>query len=291
MPGVIGSSITSDLAQSYALVTHMEGWGPELKSWEAWLKAAARRPGTIEQHLYHVGRMAREIRIEPYAVTTGDIAAWLGGQTWAAETIKSYRSSIRSFYQWATALGRTGADPSALLPPVKVPRGTPRPTPEDVYRAAMLKADSRERLMLELAAICGLRRGEIAAVRAEDVEADLIGSCLRVIGKGGHVRRIPIPDGLARKLRDAGPGWVFPSPSLPAPLTAHHVGKIVSRLLPEGWSCHSLRHRCATIAYQSTHDIRAVQLLLGHASVATTERYTQIENDAVRAAMRAAAVA
>jgi integrase len=269
----------------------MTQWAGELAAWSDWLRSAARRPGTIEQRTYHLGRLAREIRIEPYQVTGDDLAGWLGGKPWAAETIKAYRSSIRSFYGWAVAVGHSNTNPSMSLPSVTVPRGLPRPAPEDAYHAALRQADKRARIMLELAAVCGLRRGEIAGVRAEDVEADLLGSCLRVVGKGGHVRRVPLPEHLALAIAKSGPGWIFPSPSLPAPLTAHHVGVIVSRLLPDGWTCHTLRHRCATIAYQATHDLRAVQELLGHAKPETTARYTQIEDDAVRVAMRAAAVA
>ena len=138
------------------------------------------------------------------------------------------------------------------------------------------------------AAFCGLRRGEIAGVRAEDVEDDLVGHSLRVTGKGGHVRMVPLPDYLAVAIRGRGPGWIFPSPSLPASLTPAHVGKVISRLLPDGWTCHTLRHRCATVAYRSDHDLRAVQELLGHAKPETTARYTQVEDDSIRAAVRAA---
>lgn len=163
-------------------------------------------------------------------------------------------------------------------------------TPEMIYRQALADADDRARLMIQLAAQCGLRRGEIARCRREDVVPDLWGHSLRVDGKGGHVRSVPLPEELAQIILEHPPSWLFPSPAAGGgPLTPHHVGKIVSRLLPDGWTCHTLRHRCATVAYASTRDLRAVQELLGHAKPETTARYTQVPVDAVRQAVAAAA--
>lgn len=139
-----------------------------------------------------------------------------------------------------------------------------------------------------LAAQCGLRRSEIARTRREDVEPDLVGYALRVAGKGGHVRLVPLPDDLAAAILDRGPGWLFPS-SHGGHLTPHHLGKIVSRHLPPGFTTHTLRHRCGTVAYRETRDLRAVQELLGHAKPETTAIYTQVPDGALRAAIAATA--
>ncbi|KAA1251740.1 tyrosine-type recombinase/integrase [Mycobacterium simiae] len=58
--------------------------------------------------------------------------------------------------------------------------------------------------------------------------------------------------------------------------------------LPEHWTAHTLRHRFTTRAYRGSRNLRAVQTLLGHSSVATTERYTAVDDDEIRAAMMAA---
>lgn len=144
--------------------------------------------------------------------------------------------------------------------------------------------------MLKLAGVCGLRRGEIARVRREDITEDLVGWTLRVRGKGGHERLVPLPDDLAREILKQSPGWLFPSPKTSGPLTAAHVGVLVSALLPEGWTCHTLRHRCATVAYADQRDLRAVQELLGHAKPETTALYTEVPLDAIRSAVRATSV-
>jgi site-specific recombinase XerD len=72
-------------------------------------------------------------------------------------------------------------------------------------------------------------------------------------------------------------------------LTSGYVSKLVSDALPPGWTAHTLRHRFASVAYSADRDIRAVQELLGHASVATTQIYTAIPKDALRRAVNAAA--
>lgn len=263
-----------------------DAWG--LAAWGTYLRAAGRPESTIALRVYHLRRLADRYP-EPETVELEDLVTWLGGQAWSPNTRRAYRGSLRAYWAWATAIGRLEHSPAALLPPVTVPRARPRPAPETAYRLALMSADPRASLAIRLAAQCGLRRGEIATVRAEHVEQDIAGSwVLRVAGKGGHVRLVPLEEGLAAALRERGPGWVFPS-SHGGHLTPHHLGKLVSRHLPDGLTTHTLRHRCATVAYAQTRDLRAVQELLGHAKPETTAIYTAVPNGAVREAMRAAA--
>jgi len=261
----------------------------EVNRWATWLRAAGRPATTIELRTYHVRRVMREVGIDPWSLTAEDLVDYLGAQRWGAETRRSYRASLRGFYTWAQATGRRQDNPALLIPSVKLPRRVPRPTPEVIYRQALLDADDRAWLIVQLAAVCGLRRGEIARAHREAVVRDLVGHSLRVLGKGGHERMVPLPRDLARTILAMPPGWLFPSTARGGGhLTPAHVGKIVSRLLPEGWTCHTLRHRCATVAYASRGDLRAVQELLGHAKPETTALYTLIPALAVRAAMEAA---
>lgn len=261
----------------------------EIERWSTWLRAAGRPETTIYLRTYQVRRVFEGVGLSPWEATTEDLVTWLAGQHWKADTRRSFRTALRVFYSWAQATGRRPDNPAQLIPTVRVPRGIPRPAPDWIYRAA-LHGPPRERLMVSLAAVCGLRRGEIARARREDLGEDLLGPSLRVIGKGGHERSVPVPDALAAEIRSMPAGYLFPSPVRPGqPLTPEHVGKLVSRLLPDGWTCHTLRHRCATVAYAATRDLRAVQELLGHAKPETTARYTEVPQDAVRAAVAAAA--
>jgi integrase len=136
--------------------------------------------------------------------------------------------------------------------------------------------------MLQLAGEAGLRRGEVAQVHRDDlIEIDR--PQLVVHGKGGKQRVIPISDYLTQLIRDGAPkSWLFPNGS-GGHLTSQHVGKLVAQALPDHWTIHTLRHRFATRAYRSTRNLRAVQTLLGHESVMTTERYTALDDSEIRA--------
>lgn len=269
---------------------HMAISEREIGAWAQWLRAAGRSESTIELRTYHVRRIMREVRTDPWSLTTQELVDYLAGQGWAAETRRAYRASLRSFYGWARATDRRSDSPAVLLPPVRVPRKVPRPTPEAYVQEALKVADERQRLMIQLAAICGLRRSEIAKARREDVVEDLIGHQLRVLGKGGNERLVPLPKSMARELLAMPQGWLFPSP-VGGHLTPHYVGKLISRCLPEGWTTHTLRHRCATVAYAAGgRDLRAVQELLGHRRPETTAIYTEVPVDAIRNAIAATAL-
>lgn len=268
---------------------HVVGtWELDLVAWERHMRAAGQPETTIGMRTYHVRRMAREIALPMSVIVLDDLTGWLAAQDWRPNTRRSYRSSLRTFYSWAMATGRAVHSPAHLLPAVKVPRARPRPAPEVAYQFALTVADDRARLAILLAAQCGLRRGEIARTRSEHVERDLVGWSLRVTGKGGHVRIVPMTDALAAMIFARPDGWLFPS-SHGGHLTPHHLGKLVSRCLPDTLTTHTLRHRCATVSYAATRDLRAVQELLGHAKPETTAIYTQVPDDAIRAAMNAAA--
>lgn len=260
----------------------------EIAAWGTWMRAAGRPETTIGLRTYHVRRVMNEVETSPWELTTEELVNYLAATGWAPETRRSYRASLRGFYAWARATGRRTDSPADLIPPIKLPRAVPRPAPEDAFEAALRQADERGWLMLQLAGVCGLRRGEIARARRDHMEKCLDGWALRVQGKGAHVRMVPLPDVLAARIRACPPGWLFPSPKHDGPLTPAHVGVIVSGLLPDGWTCHTLRHRCATRAYQGTRDLRAVQELLGHAKPETTARYTLVPQASVRSAMLAA---
>lgn len=79
-------------------------------------------------------------------------------------------------------------------------------------------------------------------------------------------------------------GYLFPG-RWSGHVEASYVGKHITRLLPDGWSAHSLRHRYATRTYESTHDLYLVSKLLGHSSVETTQIYVAMPDSRLRAGM------
>lgn len=253
------------------------------------MRAGSRPQTTIKLRSYQLRRFATDHADHtPWELTLPELADWLGGHNWRPETMRSYRSALATFYGWAVLAGYVDKSPAALLPAIRPPRRLPRPAPEAALRAALAAGRERERLMVMLAAYVGLRRGEVARVHTRDVEQDLDGWSLRVTGKGGHVRRVPLTPAVALALRSLPDGWVFPG-QIQGHLSAEYVGKLISRLLPPGWTAHTLRHRFATRAYAYDRDLVTVQELLGHARIETTRIYTEAPAGALRAAVMAVA--
>ena len=245
------------------------------------LRAAGRRPLTIRLHVHYLKKIDRLGAVEE--ITTKTLEKWLARPGWSPETRKSARGVARAFFRWCHGLEIIDVDPARNLAPVKVPPGVPRPVPDQMLKDALKKADRRTRLMMLFAAKAGLRACEIAALNRKDFD----GLMLHVQGKGGRKRAVPITDTrLKLALLNADP-WVFPS--FNDHIGAGVVTKHVSEALPEGWTCHKLRHRFASQAYAGTHDLLSVQKLLGHSSPSTTQRYVATPQGALIAAVKAAA--
>ncbi len=261
------------------------------------LAAAGQSARTVDARRHAVSRIARGVGRPPAEVTGQPLVEWFGGQQWKPETRRFYRAAAREFFRWAHRAGRVPANIGDELPAVRIPPAVPRPVPDDAWQQAISAADARVTLMMRLAAEAGLRRAEVAQVHTSDLVDGVGGPQLVVHGKGGKTRVVPISDSLAAVLRAGAAGhtpylpavgWLFPAWPAGGHLTAEHVGKLVADALPAGWSMHKLRHRFATRAYRGSRNLRAVQVLLGHTSIATTERYTAVDDDEIRAAALAA---
>lgn len=264
-------------------------WGHLIDRYREHLAAAGRPQTTIGLRTWQLDHLSRGLGIPLSEVTTERLIGFLAQQDWAPETRKSYRSAVRGFCAWAMKTGIITHDPAVDLPPVRVPRASARPCPEATYAAALGRADARGKLMLRLAAEAGLRRAEIARIHSRDLVHTATGPSLVVHGKGDHIRIVPITDSLAALILDAG-GWVFPS-IRGKHLEPKTIGMMCSRLLGDHVTVHQLRHRFASRAYRGTHNLRAVQELLGHSTLATTERYLDCSEDERRTAMLAAITA
>ena len=185
-------------------------WTQALPQWRAWLTAAGRPATTTRLRIYQMTRFAAD-HPRPWAVTTDQIIEWLAAHDWSAESRRSYRSALVTFYRWGVDEGHLLASPADRIPAVRPARHAPRPAPETVVQAAILTADSRTRLMLSLAARCGLRRGEISRLHSRDLMAGPGGAwSLRVHGKGDKIRVIPCGSAIADEIRARPSGWVFP---------------------------------------------------------------------------------
>lgn len=209
----------------------------------------------------------------------GDVVTYLGGFE-AAETRYSARAALSGFYRWAVDTGTMTTDPTRRLPRMSRPLAAPRPIPDAVFARATALASPREHAMLIIGRYSGLRASEIAAVHRDHLVGGPGRETLRVLGKGGHTRVLPAHQ-LVVDAVGACDGFVFPSSRTSSGhLSGKAVTDILSDLLPNMWTAHSLRHAYATQAYrESGNDLRLVQELLGHASPTTTARYVLIDDD------------
>lgn len=270
-----------------------EPWRPWIDLLVSELRAAKRSPGTIELRVKRLAAVARGIPgSDPLTVTRGELVNYLGEHPeWTPEYAHSVRTSIRVFFALLDDLQARPNNPARRLPRIMIQRGLPRPCPDNAIRAALNEvSDERVELAIRLGAEAGLRRMEIAGLRRDAVEGAAGDFRIRVRGKGGHERIVPINDDLAARLCEGESVYVFPSPT-GGHITPRHLGKLVRDALPGQWTSHSLRHRYATTTYRASDgDLRVVQELLGHVSPATTAIYTKITDESMRRASLAAAV-
>ncbi len=220
----------------------------------------------------------------------------------AATSLARLQSSVRGWHRFLTREGIAQDDPTGRLRPPKTPRRLPKAlTIEQVERLlAAPSADEaigiRDRALLELLYATGARISEAVSLDVDDLAH---GDVLRLRGKGDKERIVPVGS-FARAALDAYLTRVRPALSVKGPATPRLFlgarGAALSR--QSAWliiraaaekaqitaevSPHTLRHSFATHLLQGGADVRVVQELLGHASVATTQIYTHVSVDTLR---------
>lgn len=215
----------------------------------------------------------------------------IGREGIAASTRASIRAVFIAFYSFLHAEGLRADNPALRLPVVKVPPHRPRPyTQEQIDQLLSTGAYRRTRAMILLAAYQGLRASEIAAVHSNDIDLDA--GTLKVLGKGGRTDYLPLHPVLCELAPTMGPGWWFPARRGG---DGHIRGQSVSDLLTDAreragildksLTGHSLRHSFGTELVRRGANIRAVQELMRHSSLQTTQRYTQVLDEDRREAL------
>ena len=258
----------------------------DIASYLELLRASSRASSTVGLRLSQLSRLVeafpgRSLR----SLTTRDLVTFVSKhRDWSTGTAYSFRATIKDFYGMLLRDGTIRSNVAAELPRIHVRNRAMLPAPED---SVVDREDlgERTRLMLDLGARQGLRRGEIAQIHSRDLYRDSSGWLLIVHGKGAKDRVIPLHEDIAERIRANGPGWLFTSSRGYGHLVATSVGKILTDTLPEGVTAHSLRRRFATKIYTETNDVRAVQQLLGHTSLDVTQRYIGPRPDSMRAAI------
>lgn len=207
-------------------------------------------------------------------------------------------AAVRSLYRWLAEEGVVEQNPAALVSTPKLPKKLPRvPTMEEmnsVLDANMPEIASfpeRDRLMLELLYGCGIRNSELVGINLDDIRPSA--EALLIRGKGKKERYVPFAGAVTSALaaylparqdvlshsRKNTPALLINSRG--GRLTTRSVGRIIKRIaVAKGLSPdvhpHTLRHAFGTHMLEEGADLRAIQEMLGHERLSTTQRYTQL---------------
>lgn len=249
-----------------------------LPLFERWMSSSYRTDGTIRLRMRHLRALARRVQLTLATDEHLELAR-LDTRHLAADTRHSIFASWKLFYRWATARRFVLVDPTLLLDPVPVPARMPRVAPDAAVQFGILNATPRDRALILLGRYACLRLSEIATLHMRDRR----GEVLLIRGKGDKERYVYVNRPLAVALdlleEQLPRGHYFPG-ATDGHLHPQSVHKIIKRVT--GWNPHALRHAGATAAYRATGDLRAVQEMLGHASLSTTQRYLHLDDDARR---------
>jgi integrase/recombinase XerC len=207
-------------------------------------------------------------------------------------------AAVRSLYRWLAQEGVVEQNPAKLVATPRLPKKLPRvPTIEEmnaVFAGAMPEAAAfpeRDRLMLELLYGCGIRNAELTAINVDDIRVSAEAILIR--GKGKKQRYVPFGESAGSALAGYLPArellLAATKKNTPAllinqrggRLTTRSVGRIIKRIaVARGLSPdvhpHTLRHAFGTHMLEEGADLRAIQEMLGHERLSTTQRYTQL---------------
>lgn len=262
----------------------LRAYGRDLRELGAWATSRGRQPGRL---------VYRDLRAW---------AATLSERRLARATVARKLAAARGLHDHLVRSGAAAQNPAELLPSPKREQRLPRVLRRDEVATlldripARTPLEVRDRALLELAYSCGLRADELVRLDRDDVDFD--SETVRVTGKGSKTRLLPVGEpaqrALSRYLETARPALeqrreeraLFLSRRgrrLSPSDIRRRLGRWVREAALAGKvSPHTLRHSFATHLLEGGADLRSIQELLGHASVATTQVYTRVEPSRLR---------
>jgi site-specific recombinase XerD len=286
-----------------------ETWADALRDFDAELRRRAAAEKTRHAYGADLARFAQWCQrrdLEPAAVDLRSLRRYAAERSQgglSATSLARNVATLRSFYRMLRDHGTVDANPAELLTLPRRPRSLPHVLRVDelaqlLDRIAMTTPlDLRDRAMLELAYACGLRAHELVTLTLDSVSFDA--EQVRVEGKGAKTRFVPVGE---PALRAVGTYLERARPALAhdderalllsksgRPLSTSDVRRrlrLWSRRAGLGGTVHphALRHSFATHLLNGGADLRAIQELLGHSSISTTQVYTQVESARLRRA-------
>ena len=274
-----------------------------LSHWYDWLRVergyGANTLAAYERDIHIFTQFLADEGVRASTLTRQDFRAFLAGEQGkglARTTLARRVSSIRSFYRFCDKRGFFRLEDLSWMKAPKLARALPKSvsvTDMDLVLKAVKPSDEaswqqkRDYALLMLLYGCGLRISEALSLRADHLP---LTDWLQITGKGGKMRDIPILEAVREAVQKAADSCPFQPhgeeaffrSARNAPLNARAVQRLVEKLrlqlgLPAHTTPHALRHAFATHLLAGGGDLRAIQQLLGHASLSTTQRYTDVD--------------
>lgn len=251
-------------------------------------------PATQREYIRAVKKLAAFLKRSPDTATADDLRAF---QVHLSEigakpgVINATVTALRFFFNVTVGTPETTRLLAFVYEPRKLPRVLP---PEDVLRMLEVTQSPKSKAMLSVAYGAGLRAMEVVTLKVANIDSQRM--LIRVEqGKGRRDRSAILSPQLLELLRDwyriARPRiYLFPGRDKVSPMTPRQFNRIVheaARLagLPTWVSPHTLRHSFATHLLEHNIDVRVIQVLLGHASLDSTARYTHVATNIIRSVM------
>ncbi|HWK05658.1 MAG TPA: site-specific tyrosine recombinase XerD [Puia sp.] len=287
-------------------------WEPYKKGYKGWLRLEkSLSDNSVEAYLRDVDKLTQFLQAtqsvkSPEAVELKDLQSflrWIGELGLNAATQARVLSGIRSFYKYCYIEQIVKKDPTALLEAPKLKRALPDVLSFDEIEAIIGQLDlskpegGRNKAILETMYSCGLRVSEVVNLRISCLYLET--GFIRVIGKGDKERLVPIGDAAIKYIRLYQQEIRVHMPVKPGNediLFLNRRGSKLSRVMiflmlkdlvtkakiPKNISPHTFRHSFATHLVEGGADLRAVQEMLGHESITTTEIYTHLDREYLR---------
>ncbi len=279
----------------------MKKLGNQIQSFLKTLRAERNAsPHTLRAYANDLGRFAAFIGdADPAKVDHVAIRRFLShlyDQNLSKTSVARTLAALRSFYRWLAREGEVEQNPAALVATPRLPKKLPRvPTIEEmntILDAPMPEHASfpeRDRLIFELLYGCGIRNSELVGIQLDDIRWS--NEAVLIRGKGKKERYVPFGESAREAMtaylpvRQQTIGKKNTRALLVnqrgGPLTTRSVGRIVKAIavakgLPPDVHPHTLRHAFGTHMLEEGADLRAIQELLGHERLSTTQRYTQL---------------
>jgi integrase/recombinase XerD len=287
-------------------------WEPYKKGFKAYLQLEkSLSDNSVEAYLRDIEKLTRFLQEEkklknPDAIGLKDLQQfiqWVADLGMTATSQARIISGIRSFYKYCLLENVTGKDPTILLEAPKLKRALPDTLSFDEIEKMIAAIDlsrpegGRNKAILETMYSCGLRVSEVVNLRISNLYLDV--GFIKVLGKGNKERLVPVGRSAVKHIeiyRKKIRVHIQPKPGNEDILFLNKRGTLLSRVMifyiikdtaklagiTKNISPHTFRHSFATHLVEGGADLRAVQEMLGHESITTTEIYTHLDRGFLR---------